>query len=256
MHEKFAKKGLVVIMLSSESDAKVQSYPTDNKISFIVATTPKKTFEDYNITGYPSSYLIDGNGRVVWEGHPMLLEESQVEEVMKTVTWIGLPDVPRSLLSAKTSFMAKKYGAASKKARSKLDSKSSSPEEKAAAEMILEKINEASEKRMSSLEVALEEGRYPEVFKGLDFIQSQFAGLEVAKRAREREAELKKDAGIKEEMKAFKILDKYLVALSRARSAAEKKRYIPALEALVKKFGGYYASREAEGIIVDLKALR
>ena len=245
LHEKYGKDGLAVIMLSTEPDSLVKPYVGDNDIPFIVATAAESALKEYNVRGYPSSFLIDGTGTVVWSGHPMALRDSQVAEVMKTVELFKLPEVPRSLKSAKASFESEKFGDAAKKAKTRLASKSASREDKAAAQMILDTVREVAEKKLAQVETALSNGDYPRAFETLKYIQVRFSGLDVSKKAKARESELKKDPDIKKELTAFKMLEKYRFALSRAKTRAEKKKWIPAFEAFAIKYEGTHAARRA-----------
>ena len=254
LHKKYGKDGLAVIMLSKETDSLVKPYVGDNDIPFIVATTTD--FEAYGIRGFPSSFLIDGTGKVIWSGHPMALRDSQVAEAMKTVQLFKLPDVPKSLKSAKASFEGEKFGDAARKAKAKLDSKRATDEEKEAAQMILDAIQEIADKKMAQAETSLAAGNYPRAFELLKYVAVRFSGMEVSKKAKARDSELKKDPDVKKELKAFALLDKYLFGISKVRKQSDKRKWIPALEVFIKKYPGTHASERAAQEISKLKRLR
>ena len=256
LYEKYGEDGLAVIMISSEADSLVKPYVGDNDIPFIVATTAESTFKAYNVGGIPDSFLIDGTGKVVWSGHPASLRDKQVADVMDTVELFKLPEVPKSLKSAKASYQAEKFGDAAKKAQARLDSKRATREEKAAAQMILDAVNDVAQKKMAQVEAALSEGNYPRAFEILKYVQVRFSRLEVSKTAKARDAELKKDPKVKNELKAFLVFEKIRFALSKARTRTEKKRLIPAIEAFVKKYEGTHAATRAAEEISNLKKLR
>jgi len=42
-----------------------------------------KLGEKFGITGIPHAFVVGKDGKIVWEGHPMQLEASKIEEVLK-----------------------------------------------------------------------------------------------------------------------------------------------------------------------------
>lgn len=39
--------------------------------------------KQFKITGIPHAVLVDKTGKIVWEGHPMALDEKQVSKLLK-----------------------------------------------------------------------------------------------------------------------------------------------------------------------------
>lgn len=84
----------MVVGVTNEPESLVAKTVTANKMKFPVAMTKGEDFERaYGVRGFPSSYLIDADGFVVWSGHPGAFEEGLLEELLKDV-WLppALPE--------------------------------------------------------------------------------------------------------------------------------------------------------------------
>jgi len=84
-HAKF-KDRLVVIGVSSESEAKVKGF-TDPKIEYFSAIDPQgRTSKALEVSGIPHVIILDPQGIVRWEGYPLLdgyeLSEKVVEDIL------------------------------------------------------------------------------------------------------------------------------------------------------------------------------
>lgn len=70
MWKQYEPEGLVLLALSDESKNVVEPFLENFDLPFPVgAGSPSGT--RYRISGYPSSFLIDHEGVVLWQGHPM-----------------------------------------------------------------------------------------------------------------------------------------------------------------------------------------
>jgi thiol-disulfide isomerase/thioredoxin len=84
LQREYGTKGLTVIGLTSESPEPVwrflaHEHPDVNyKIGFGGGS-------EYGVTGIPHAYLIDGTGKVVWEGSPGGLSKKTLSAALKTV---------------------------------------------------------------------------------------------------------------------------------------------------------------------------
>ena len=77
---------MVIIGVSDETAAKIEPYVKDNKINWLIASDPGgKTMREYGAKGYPTAYLIDAKGKLVWTRHPTQFPEDQLKEILKDV---------------------------------------------------------------------------------------------------------------------------------------------------------------------------
>jgi thiol-disulfide isomerase/thioredoxin len=70
LNAKYAGKGVVIIGLSDEPKTKVEPFAKEMKMTYAVGggTTSLK---DYGINAIPTAFIIDTEGKVAWQGHPM-----------------------------------------------------------------------------------------------------------------------------------------------------------------------------------------
>jgi thiol-disulfide isomerase/thioredoxin len=84
IYAKYKDKGLQIVGITDEDRAKIKKFEKDVPIEYAVGLdTNGKYAKPFGIQGIPHAVLVDKTGKVVWEGHPMSLKESQIEELLK-----------------------------------------------------------------------------------------------------------------------------------------------------------------------------
>jgi peroxiredoxin len=73
-HNELAEKGLVIIEVNNgtiDSLADLKQHVSSERIPFAVLhDTDGEVCRTYGVQAYPTAYLMDGSGKVIWEGHP------------------------------------------------------------------------------------------------------------------------------------------------------------------------------------------
>jgi thiol-disulfide isomerase/thioredoxin len=84
IYAKYKDKGLQIIGITDEDRAKIKKFEKEVPIEYAVGLDANgKYAKPFGIQGIPHAVLVDKTGKVVWEGHPMSLKESQIEELLK-----------------------------------------------------------------------------------------------------------------------------------------------------------------------------
>lgn len=84
VHKKHKDKGLEIIGVTKEDRQTVRNFEKNIPIEYTVAhDTYGKLNDEFQIKGIPHAMIVDKSGKIVWEGHPMSLPESQLEAVLK-----------------------------------------------------------------------------------------------------------------------------------------------------------------------------
>jgi hypothetical protein len=86
-HEELSDRGLTIIDVD---DGGIDRY-SDVRLHIRELKIPFAVFYDglqevcarYEISAYPTAYLIGADGRVVWEGHPTGAERWRIEEALE-----------------------------------------------------------------------------------------------------------------------------------------------------------------------------
>lgn len=94
MHQKLAKKGVVLIGLSDETDSKVSKHLSKYKTPYIIGSGSKSA-KKWGILGYPTAFVVDTTGKVTFKGHPAdpKFKEAIEDTMKKTPPKPGLPFV-------------------------------------------------------------------------------------------------------------------------------------------------------------------
>ncbi|MES2598368.1 MAG: TlpA disulfide reductase family protein [Verrucomicrobiota bacterium] len=84
VYKKYKGKGLEIIGVTDEDKQTVRTFEKTTPIEYTVGFDPyKKVNEDFGIQSIPHALLVDSTGKIVWEGHPMNMKDSDIEAVLK-----------------------------------------------------------------------------------------------------------------------------------------------------------------------------
>ncbi len=84
IYAKYKDKGLQIVGITDEDRAKIKKFEKEVPIEYAVGLDANgKYAKPFGIKGIPHAVLVDKTGKVVWEGHPMSLKESQIDELLK-----------------------------------------------------------------------------------------------------------------------------------------------------------------------------
>jgi thiol-disulfide isomerase/thioredoxin/flavodoxin len=84
LHEKYNKKGLVVIAHTDNSSQNVDAFIKEKKIPYSISVGDN-IGDAYGVNGIPAVFLIDPDGKIAWSGHPAQLEAATIEALLKNV---------------------------------------------------------------------------------------------------------------------------------------------------------------------------
>ena len=207
LQAKFGKRGLVVVGVTDEPDGLVSKYVTDNKVAYpIVIEKGFKSSRELKVAGFPSAFLVDTKGKVIWAGHPASLKESDIEEALKGARAPGvkLPAALKSLepLLTKQDY-AKAYEATKNLMAGSLDDAA-----KAAAQEVLDNITNDAKSAMADAEKNLGEKRFYEAQEDLTKLVKSFANVPGAEGADAKLRELKANPEAIKSIKAGEQLAK------------------------------------------------
>lgn len=82
--QKYTQRGLQILSVTNENPEKVKSFVDEHKITYTIGLDKaSQTTRTYGIRSIPTAYLIGRDGKVIWQGHPAQLKESQIEEALQ-----------------------------------------------------------------------------------------------------------------------------------------------------------------------------
>ena len=90
IQKKFKDKGVIVIGISNEDPATVKPFVKNmgDQMDYNVAVdvqgqAQKDYMQAFNKNGIPQAFIINGNGKIVWEGHPLDNMDTVLDMVVK-----------------------------------------------------------------------------------------------------------------------------------------------------------------------------
>lgn len=199
-HDKFEKRGLFIIGCTDEPSAKVKPFITSKGMKYPIAIISRNA-SPYKSSGIPHAWLIDPSGKVVWEGHPANLNESEIEAaVVKAVVPPAL-SLPKELASVSKQVQEGKYGAALKSLEGHTARPKNAETGKAAKEA-LEGLTAYGKKKVEMADEAAKGGDYVTAHYLLTGVEKSFKGSELSTKAKETLEGWKKDDALKLELEA------------------------------------------------------
>jgi len=82
LYKTYKDRGLVVIGLTDEDKSTIKKFQKDIPMDYFVAIDDKLS-KEFGVTGIPHALLVDKDGKIVWEGHPMSLKKDDIEALLK-----------------------------------------------------------------------------------------------------------------------------------------------------------------------------
>ncbi len=81
MYDKFKDQPFTILALSDEGKSLVEKYVQTMKVPYPMAAGSQSSRE-YGVRGIPSAFLIDGEGQIVWQGHPARLTDDIIQKAI------------------------------------------------------------------------------------------------------------------------------------------------------------------------------
>ena len=117
LHDRYGPRGLVVVGITRETAAEVKDWIAEHHVTFPIGCDPEQAcVKAYRIDGWPSTYLVGGNGDLLYAGDPYGAE-GEIEKAL------GLESGPGTLLRQYFDALAAKDAAACREVLGRLAEK-------------------------------------------------------------------------------------------------------------------------------------
>src|SRR5262249_13686912 len=127
----------------NEPEKLVEKYIGANKVEYPIFI--EKSFKSSNalgVKGYPSAYLIDPKGNVVWAGHPAKLTDAEIEKALAGARVPGIK-LPGPLKPLEPLLQKKDFGKAYEAVKAMLAGNLDEASKTAAQELVAQLENDA-----------------------------------------------------------------------------------------------------------------
>lgn len=250
LQEKYGSKGLKVVALTNEGRSLVDKFieETGAKAHAIVIEEGDSA-EAFEIKGFPTSYLIGPDGRILAAGHP---SEAQIEAALTAVRIA--PALPESLKSFEGALKKEKFAEVRTKV-AKLVEGGTLPtdDDKKAADELVKWIDWMAQSGLDQAKSEGEKGNWYEASLALEQTAKGFKGLPQALEAEAQLKALLADKSKKDEVTAAKRL---IEARAKVKDKDLKpKEALPLYRAIASKYEDTKAGKRAKKLADELEAV-
>ncbi len=239
--DKYKDKGFVLLAVTDEPRKLVDAFVAKNGAKYPIVIEGSDSARNFGITGFPSTFLIAPNGRIVSAGNGFD-DEALLGKVLEKA--LVPPTLPESLSAAQKLVEKRKFA----DARAALAKAGAA--DKQAADAAIAWIDKSADSALADAQELEKTGQVGDAGMSYEEIEADYAGLDAAAKADAALKALLADSAKKKEVDAAKALDK---ARDKAAGLAPKKQ-IPLYKSVASNFKGTKAGEKATQIVADLEA--
>ncbi len=248
LQEKYAAKGLTVMAITNEGRSLVDAFVAKTSAKHAIVIESTDSAKTFDIKGYPTSYLIGPDGKILAAGHP---SEEQIEAALLLVRLA--PELPKALASIEPSIKKEKWADARAKTQKLIDGGTlTADEDKDAATKLVTWIDWLAQSGVDGAKSAGEKGRWYEAAELLEGVKADFKGLPQALEADTQLRAILADKDKKDDVTSY---GKLLKAKATQREKDLKpKEALPLFKPIASKFENTRAGKAAAEIVRQLEA--
>lgn len=236
--------------MTSEGESQTEAWVEDKGAAFPFAYDPgSKLFRALGASGYPSAYLVDPTGKVVWQGHPSSLDAATIEQHLEGAltrpiyTWSGAAG------KVKKAFLKNDFGGAITAAKKLAEDDPFGVEVEGIVRGILEG-------RLAMYDGALERGDVLTAYDGYKSLSKGLKGLDEDEHVKAQLKVISKSKEMKAAMKAQEKLAEIAAEVGEIRRKKECDAVLDALEKLLEKHEDGFVATQIQLKIKEVRELK
>lgn len=82
LYKTYGPKGLQIVGITDEPNQVIRAFVKTLPIDYPVASSRQDASASFGVSGIPHAFLVNKEGIIVWEGHPMSLPTEEIEKVL------------------------------------------------------------------------------------------------------------------------------------------------------------------------------
>jgi hypothetical protein len=245
LYDTFKSKGLSIVGVTDEGKSKTEPWIEEHKAAYPYGYDKNgKLKRALKLTGYPTAWLVDATGTVVWKGHPGNLRASEIEKHLDGALSRPMWEWPDSFSPVAKALKKKQYAKALEAAEKVSQSEQDGPK-------ILAAVRGMIAGRLSAVKKAYDDGDFLTAVELAKSAKKSLAGLPEGDEVAVIAKKISKDRDAGSVMKAQKMVRK--LTDEPVRSAKDAEELIAQLERISKKNPGTAAAREADEFVASLQ---
>ncbi len=249
LQETYGERGLSIVGVAKQDRSSIATFVEELEVAYPTVNEKSDSMRAYGRTSFPSAFLIDTGGRVVWSGHPGNLSNGDIERTLEASRI--LPAWPDALRDVRRAFDKEKFTDALAKLDKHIASDRLDEDALEAAKGIRSWIVWFAESNLEGAARDLEAGKFYEAATTLEYVADTYRKHAHGEDAAAKLKELLGDKDAKLEVKAGEKLAKILADLDELSA----KKALKALRPLLgRKYEATAAGREAAALAEQLEA--
>ena len=249
IHEKYGERGLSVVAVSSQDGSAVEKFIEEFQPKYPTVCEKSDSMRAYGRSSYPSAFLINTNGRILWLGHPGDLRDTSIDEAIESTKI--LPAWPDALSAARKVFLKDKYDDALAKVVKEIEKGALEGDDATAAGGIQAWLEWYGASALEGAAKEASEGKVYEAASTYEHVAAVYKKHDLAKQASAALKELLSDPDRKLEFKAGEKLAKIMEEIKELKP---KKALLKIKPLLSKKYAETAAGKKAAEVAKALEA--
>ncbi len=242
LSEKFSDKGLSILGVTGEGKGPTEKWIADKGAHYPYAYDKGGKFQRaMGVSGIPHSVLVDATGKIVWEGHPGSLKESDIEAALGGAFSRPMWEWAKETNATRAALQKKQFAAAITEA-GKLQGDDAS---------LKETIQKLVDGRVAGMKSANDAGDFLTAQESATRIKKECAGLDAEKEATSVLDAIAKDANavtvIKAQLQVRKLKDEPI------KNAKDAQELLKQAQRIAKAQADNAAGREAQAFADELE---
>lgn len=242
LQEQYRDKGLVVLALTDEPRGLVDKFVAETRAKHAIVMEEGESFK---VRAFPTTYLIDVNGRIVGEGMP---DPGTLQAQLAKVRMP--PKLTEKLAPAQKLLDARKWGDARKFLEKAAADEKAAAEDRESAQSGVTWLDETAKMRLDDAAADALRGDPVAAAESYESIAALFKGAPAATDAETALAELMKDPARKKEIDGARKLDEMKERIAEMKP----KKAIPVVKSFLNSWKGTKAADAAQKILDELTA--
>ncbi len=255
----FKDKGVVIIGISDEDAGTVNAFMKSTKMEYIVAAGSKAK-EKFRVNGIPAAFIIDPEGTIRWQGHPMAGLDTELAKVVKEYAPVrrlgGGPEWNAKLMKQIDESIAKRDFEQARALSRNIDDKALEDEAlKAHHDRIQASMSTYAQNELSLAKAEADAGHYDKAMASLRRLTVDFKSMKVGKDASKVLSKLQSDpavASARRNSQTSKLADQAFKRAERAMKSGDKVRAYKRFAAIPAKYPYTDAAEKAKNVMKEL----
>lgn len=248
LQTKYEGKGLTVLAVTNEERKPVDEFLGRLKATYPVILESGDSSKTWGLAkGFPTTYVIGADGKIAWKGNWADKAEDRITLLLQKAR--KSPRLPARFAAAGDAAEIGKYADARKPLAAELKAGTLSDTEKPLVEKMIAWIDARLTEQLVAAADAANSGKFYEADVAFERLATDFADIEIGKKAADGRRQLRADPARVKEIDAWKALV----------AAQDKAKDLPAAKAIAlykdvsKKFKDTAAAKKAAELIADLE---